>query len=64
LIDTPLETCIERDPKGLYAKAGDHGLRKYEKPEHPELRVETVGHTAEDLADEVIAELRRRRILR
>jgi bifunctional enzyme CysN/CysC len=70
-VDTPLETCIERDPKGLYKKARDLGLRNvtgidspYEKPEHPDLRVETVGQTAEDVADELLVELRRRRILR
>jgi bifunctional enzyme CysN/CysC len=69
-VDTPLEICIERDPKGLYAKARDHGLRNvtgidspYEPPEHPDLRVETVGRSAEAVADKVLSELRRRRIL-
>jgi bifunctional enzyme CysN/CysC len=69
-VDTPLEICIERDPKGLYAKARTQGLRNvtgidspYEPPEHADLRVETVGRTAEAAADEVFAELRRRRIV-
>jgi bifunctional enzyme CysN/CysC len=69
-VDTPLEICIKRDPKGLYAKAREHGLRNvtgidspYEPPEHPDLRVETVGRTAEAVADELLGELRRRRIL-
>jgi bifunctional enzyme CysN/CysC len=69
-VDTPLEICIERDPKGLYAKARTQGLRNvtgidspYEPPEHADLRVETVGRTAEAAADEVLAELRRQHIV-
>jgi adenylyl-sulfate kinase len=45
-VDTPLETCIERDPKGLYARArageltGMTGIDDpYEAPEAPDLRV-------------------------
>jgi bifunctional enzyme CysN/CysC len=70
-IDTPLEVCIERDPKGLYAKARSHTVRNvtgidspYEPPEHAELRVETVGRRAEATAAEVLAELRHRQIIR
>ncbi len=69
-VDTPVEVCIARDPKGLYAKARDHTVRNvtgidspYEPPEHAELRVETVGRDAQAVADEVLAELRRRGIL-
>jgi bifunctional enzyme CysN/CysC len=69
-VDTPVQICIERDPKGLYAKARDHAVRNvtgidspYERPEHPELRVETVGREPQAVADEVLAELRRRAIL-
>ena len=47
-IDTPLEECIKRDTKGLYAKA-KKGLIKdftginapYEEPENPNLRIDT-----------------------
>lgn len=46
-VDTPLATCEERDPKGLYAKARSGQLRgmtgiddPYEAPGAPELRVE------------------------
>ncbi len=70
-VDTPVEVCIERDPKGLYAKARDHTVRNvtgidspYEPPEHAELRLETVGRDAQTVADEVLAELRRRGIVR
>jgi len=45
-VDTPLEVCEQRDPKGLYAKArageltGMTGLdAPYEPPLHPELRL-------------------------
>jgi bifunctional enzyme CysN/CysC len=69
-VDTPIEVCIERDPKGLYAKARAHAVRNvtgidspYEPPEQPELRLETVGRSAEAVAEEVLAELRRRGIL-
>ena len=45
-VDTPLDVCEQRDPKGLYAKArageltGMTGIDDpYEVPEHPELRL-------------------------
>ena len=45
-VDTPLEVCEARDPKGLYAKArageitGFTGIDDpYEAPESPELRL-------------------------
>ncbi|WP_407158748.1 sulfate adenylyltransferase subunit CysN [Bradyrhizobium sp. STM 3557] len=70
-IDTPIEECVRRDPKGLYAKAKAGTIKNftgfdapYEAPEHPELHVTTVGRTAEELADLIIAELRLRGITR
>ena len=69
-VDTPIAECIRRDPKGLYAKAqaGDipnfTGIDSaYEPPESPEIRLATVDREVEDLADELIAELRRHAIL-
>lgn len=54
-VDTPLAECAERDPKGLYrkAKAGEltnfTGIdSRYEAPEHPEVRLETVGQSPEE----------------
>lgn len=45
-VDTPLETCVARDPKGLYARALAGELHNftgvddpYEPPEEPDLRV-------------------------
>jgi bifunctional enzyme CysN/CysC len=69
-IDTPVDECRRRDPKGLYAKA-DQGLIRnftgvsapYEEPLTPELRLATTEATAEELADHVVEELRRRAII-
>jgi len=70
-VDTPLEECIRRDPKGLYAKAKAGRLEHftgldspYEKPEAPEIHVTTIGTTAEAIAERVLDELRNRDIIR
>jgi bifunctional enzyme CysN/CysC len=69
-VDTPLDECMRRDPKGLYAKAragripNFTGLDSpYEPPEAPELHLATTGETAEAEAEHIVAELRRRRII-
>ena len=69
-VDTPLDECIRRDPKGLYAKAKTGRLENftgvgspYEPPESPEIRVETIGATPEDTAEHILDELRRREII-
>jgi sulfate adenylyltransferase len=56
-VDTPLEVCEQRDTKGLYIKArrgeikGFTGIDDpYEAPQHPEIRLDTVSHTAEENA--------------
>jgi bifunctional enzyme CysN/CysC len=68
-VDTPIEACIQRDPKGLYAKAQAGQIKNftgidspYEAPEDPELLVRTPGRTPEDCAAEVLAQLRARGI--
>ncbi len=60
-VDTPLEVCEERDPKGLYAKARKGILvnftgidSPYEPPERPDLRIDTTRVTANEAADDVI----------
>ena len=63
-VDTPIEECIRRDPKGLYAKAMD-GLIKnftgvdapYQAPQEPEIHLRTVGTTPEQMAEIVVAQL-------
>jgi bifunctional enzyme CysN/CysC len=62
---TPLDVYKLHDPKGLYAKATRGGLvnftridSPYEAPLYPELRLVTVGSTADALAHRVIDCLR------
>lgn len=61
LVDTPIEICETRDPKGLYKKArageikGFTGIDDpYEAPLSPELRLDASVKPPETLADEVI----------
>jgi len=69
-VDTPLEVCERRDPKGLYkrARAGEvaafTGISSpYEAPEAPELRLETTRLTVEQELEQVIALLRQRGVI-
>jgi bifunctional enzyme CysN/CysC len=63
-VDTPIEVCEGRDPKGLYRKARQ-GLIKnftgidsdYETPEAPELRLDTVGKTPDQMVDAIMLRL-------
>jgi adenylylsulfate kinase len=66
-VDAPLEVCEARDPKGLYKKARAGQLQgmtgiddPYEPPERPELTLRSAERSPEELADEVIAHLRKR----
>lgn len=61
-IDTPLEVCESRDPKGLYVKArageikGFTGIDDpYEAPPSPELVVATATTSVADASDRVLA---------
>jgi adenylyl-sulfate kinase len=60
-VDTPLEICEARDPKGLYkkARAGEisnfTGLdAPYEAPENPEVHLQTANLTVDQAAEQVI----------
>jgi len=64
-VDTPLEICMARDPKGLYKRATAGQIRNftgidspYEPPEGAELTLETELATPEDLAERVVAYLK------
>jgi len=66
-VDTPIEECRRRDPKGLYAKADEGKILNftgidspYEAPENPEVRLATTGTDPEALADRMIDYLRDR----
>ncbi len=69
-IDTPLEICEQRDPKGLYQKARK-GLiphftgisSPYEAPESPEIHLACGNVPPEQAVEETIAGLRRMEIL-
>lgn len=59
-VDAPLETCEERDPKGLYARARAGEIRNmtgvddpYEAPESPDLRVDSSVSDLEACVDAV-----------
>ena len=60
-VDTPIEECEKRDPKGLYKKVRAGELKNftgidsdYEIPIKPEIILNTKTKNAEDLADEVL----------
>jgi bifunctional enzyme CysN/CysC len=68
-VDTPIEACMARDPKGLYAKARAGQIRNftgidspYEPPEAPVLVLRTADRSPETCAEEVLAALRARGI--
>ena len=61
-VDTPLEVCEERDPKGLYVKAKTGEIPNftgisapYEAPESPEIAIKTADCTPEEAAGQIIA---------
>lgn len=63
-VKTPLEVCMERDPKGLYAKAKRGEIKDltgyqdtYEEPLDPELIIETTEMTPSDSAKMIIDKL-------
>ncbi len=64
-IDTPIEVCEQRDPKGLYKKARQGEIKHftgidspYEAPEKPEVVVKTAELNIEECADSVLAYLK------
>jgi adenylylsulfate kinase-like enzyme len=69
-VDTPLEICKERDPKGLYARALEGKIKNftgidspYEAPESAEVIVDTSKGSPEDAAQIIIAALREQQII-
>tara|TARA_B100002003_G_scaffold251934_1_gene299079 strand:- start:6765 stop:7709 length:945 start_codon:yes stop_codon:yes gene_type:complete len=63
-IDAPLTICEQRDPKGLYKKARRGQIKNftgfdspYEKPENPELHIDTAALSAQEAADQIISYL-------
>jgi bifunctional enzyme CysN/CysC len=69
-VDTPIDQCIARDPKGLYRRALAGEIKNftgvdqpYEVPENPELHLLAGSKEADRLANEVIEALLQRKIL-
>jgi bifunctional enzyme CysN/CysC len=67
-VDTPIELCEQRDPKGLYAKARAGELQNftgvdspYEPPLEPELHLRTEKESVDALARRVVEFLERSR---
>ena len=63
-VDTPLEVCEARDPKGMYARARKGEIPNftgisspYEPPERADIHLDAGERTAEELADEVLQKL-------
>lgn len=63
-VNTPLEVCEQRDPKGLYVKARKGEVTAftgisspYEAPENPEIHLATAIHSVEESLDTIIGYL-------
>jgi adenylylsulfate kinase len=63
-VDTPLDECVRRDPKGLYRQAAAGGTATlpgvqapYEAPEHPEVHVDGVREPPDEAARRVCERL-------
>jgi adenylylsulfate kinase len=69
-VNTPIETCEQRDPKGLYKKARAGQLKNftgiddpYEPPLHPELTIDATRISPQEAAIQVMAYLQKVGIL-
>ncbi len=69
-MDTSLDECERRDPKGLYKKARKGEIKnftgidsEYEVPEAPEVVVDTVEYSISECADQVVAYLKEHKMI-
>ena len=69
-VKASVETCEERDVKGLYAKARSGEIKEftgvsdpYEVPENPELVIDTESQSPEQSAQQIIAYLEEREFI-
>ena len=70
-IDTPLEECIKRDPKGLYKKALNGEIQNftgissaYEPPTNPEIHINTLKNSPQEAAQIIINYLKEKNYIR
>ena len=69
-VNTPLKECEKRDPKGLYKKARSGKLKNftgidslYEKPENPDIELNTTTNNVEELTNKIINFLKDKKII-
>jgi adenylylsulfate kinase len=69
-VDAPLEVCIERDVKGMYAKAIAGEIKEftgisdpYEAPEAPEITVNTDRETVDESVQKILGYLEERKFI-
>ncbi len=69
-VDTPLEVCEQRDPKGLYQKARAGQIKNftgldspYEAPDKPEITLKTAEQTIDQSVEQIVADLKQRSLL-
>jgi bifunctional enzyme CysN/CysC len=69
-VDTPIDECIRRDPKGLYAKAKAGTIKNftgfdapYEPPLSPEVHLKAAENDAKQLAEQLLLALVDRSII-
>ena len=69
-VNTPIDVCEERDPKGLYKKARQGDISNftgidsdYEEPENPEITLDYNGESAEQTAEQLFAQLKQKGFL-
>jgi bifunctional enzyme CysN/CysC len=70
-VDTPIDECRRRDPKGLYRRADAGGLRNftgvdapYEEPMDPDIRLPTLEVPPETSAERVVQHLQQKGMIR
>jgi len=63
-IDTPIDICEQRDPKGLYKKARAGEIKDftgidstYDVPENPEIHVKTAEKSIQECAEQIVNHL-------
>ncbi|WP_394212215.1 adenylyl-sulfate kinase [Enterovibrio calviensis] len=69
-VDTPLDVCESRDPKGLYKKARAGEIKAftgissaYEAPERPEIHLHTDQHTIDAIVAQCLSVLREQGVI-
>ena len=69
-LDTPLDVCEQRDPKGLYKKARAGEIKHftgidsdYQVPVNPEIRIDTNANSLEQSVQQLVAYLKDKQVI-